>query len=92
MLECLLAIMEEFEAKMMANMDVCVAEMRAWQKEVTPCREATEACLEKAKEPNSVKIESIAVHEEVPKDKAAVKTVRALKKQYGDQHLAIGCS
>jgi hypothetical protein len=46
MMECLLAIMEEFEAKMMANMDVCLAEMRAWQKEVMACQEVTEACLD----------------------------------------------
>jgi hypothetical protein len=28
------------------------------------------------------------VHEQVPKEEAAVKTVRALKKQYEDRHLA----
>jgi hypothetical protein len=28
---------------------------------------------------------------EVPKEEAAVKTVRALKKRYGDRHLAVGC-
>jgi hypothetical protein len=50
-----------------------------------------EACLENVKEPTSVEIEFIAVNEEVPKDEAAVKTVRAVKKRYGDQHLAIGC-
>jgi hypothetical protein len=39
-------------------------------------------CLE-SKEPISVEIESIAVHEEVPNEKAAVKTVRALKERKG---------
>jgi hypothetical protein len=39
-----------------------------------------EAYLVKAKEPTSVEMESVAVNEEVPKDKAAVKIVRALKK------------
>jgi hypothetical protein len=37
-----------------------------------------------------VETESVAVHEEVPKEEAEVKTVRALKKRYGDQHLAVG--
>jgi hypothetical protein len=53
------------------------------------CQEETEACLE-SKEPISVEIESVVVHEEVPKEEATVKTVRALKEQYGDRHLAIG--
>jgi hypothetical protein len=47
------------------------------------------ACLER-KESALVKIESVAVHKEVPKEEAAVKTVRAQKKLYGDRHLAIG--
>jgi hypothetical protein len=34
---------------------------------------------------------SVAVQEEVPKEEVAVKTVRALKKRYGDWHLATGC-
>jgi hypothetical protein len=38
-----------------------------------------------------VQTEFVAVHEEVPKEEAAVKTVRALKKQYGDRHLIVGC-
>jgi hypothetical protein len=37
-----------------------------------------------------VELESIAVHEEFPKEKAAVKNVRALKKLYGNRHLAVG--
>jgi hypothetical protein len=41
-------------------------------------------------EPTSVETESVAVHEEVPTKEAEVKTVRALKKRYGDQHLAVG--
>jgi hypothetical protein len=49
-----------------------------------------EACLE-SKEPTSVEIKSVEVHEEVPKEEATVKTVRALKERYGDRHLAIGC-
>jgi hypothetical protein len=52
--------------------------MRARRKETTACQEATEVCLE-SKEPTSV-----AVHKEVPKEEAAVTTVRALKGRYGD--------
>jgi hypothetical protein len=35
-------------------------------------------------------MESEAVHEEVPKEEAAVKTLRALKKRHGDRHLEVG--
>jgi hypothetical protein len=52
------------------------------------CLEKTEACLE-GKEPASLEIEPMAVHEEAPKEEAAVKTVRAVKKRNGDQHLAV---
>jgi hypothetical protein len=31
------------------------------------------------------------VHEKVPTEKAVVKIVTALKKQYGDHHLTVGC-
>jgi hypothetical protein len=41
------------------------------------------ACLE-SREQTSVEIESVVVHEEVPKEEATEKTVRALKEQYGD--------
>jgi hypothetical protein len=35
--------------------------------------------------------EIVAEQRVVPKEEATVKTVRALKKWYGDQHLAVGC-
>jgi hypothetical protein len=35
-------------------------------------------------------MKSIAEHQEVPKEVAAVETIGALKDQYGDRHLAIG--
>jgi hypothetical protein len=38
-----------------------------------------------------VQMKSAAVHEEVPKEEAAVETIGALKKRYGDWHLAVGC-
>jgi hypothetical protein len=34
--------------------------------------------------------ETLVEHEEVPKEEAAMETVRAQKKRYGDRHLAIG--
>jgi hypothetical protein len=46
--------------------------------------EATEACLERAKEPTSMELKSIAKHEEVVKEEAAVKSVGALKKRHRD--------
>jgi hypothetical protein len=56
---------------------------------MTAYQEAMEACQE-SKEPTSVEMESLVVHEEVAKEEATVKTVRALKKRYGDWHLATG--
>jgi hypothetical protein len=50
----------------------------------------TEACLE-SKEPTSLEEkESVVVREEVPEEEPAMKTVRALKEQYGDRDLALG--
>jgi hypothetical protein len=71
-----------------AKMDARLAEIRAWQKETKACKEVTEACQE-SNEPTSSDVEAIAVYEKVPKEEAAVKTSRALKKWHGDQHLAI---
>jgi hypothetical protein len=81
-------MLARIEAKMDANLKEIIAEMWAWQKEMMACQEAMEACL-KNREPTSVEIESIVVHEVVSKD-AATKTVRALKEHYGDWHLAVG--
>jgi succinate dehydrogenase/fumarate reductase flavoprotein subunit len=52
-------------------------------------REATEACRE-SKETTSLAIESVAVHEEVPKEEAALEPVRALRERHGDRNLAVG--
>jgi hypothetical protein len=71
------------------KMDAWIAEIRAWQTETTACQEATDTCLE-SKEPTNM--ESITLHKEVPKEEAAVQTVRALKRRHGDWHLAVGCS
>jgi hypothetical protein len=47
-----------------------------------------EACLEN-KKPTSLEVDSVVVHEEVPKEEATVETVRVLKKRYRDWHLAV---
>jgi hypothetical protein len=36
--------------------------------------------------------ETVAEQQEVPKEEAAVKTVRAQKKRYGDRHVVVGCA
>jgi hypothetical protein len=78
------AIQEEIIAKMDAHHERMGASVNACQKETTACKEATES-----KEPTSAEIlESVAENEEVPREEAAVKTVRAQKEGYGDRHLA----
>jgi hypothetical protein len=72
------------------KMDAWLEEMKAWRKEKTVCQEAPEVCL-KSKEPTSVEVESGEMHEEVPKEEAATKTVRAPKERYGDGLLHVGC-
>jgi hypothetical protein len=47
--------------------------MRAWLKETTACQEAMEARQE-SKVPTSLEVVSIAVHEEVPIEEAAVES------------------
>jgi hypothetical protein len=82
---------EEILAKIDASqekMDAWIAEMRTRRKETTAYKDVTEACLE-SKEPTPLEVGSVAVHEETPKEVAALKTVRALKKWHRDRHLAI---
>jgi hypothetical protein len=42
-------------------------------------------------EANPEEIESKTVYEEVPKEEGTAETLGALKEQYGDWHLAVGC-
>jgi hypothetical protein len=63
-------------------MDAWLEELKAWRKDRKACREATDACLE-SNESTSVEIESVALHEEAPKEGDALKTVRAPKERYG---------
>jgi hypothetical protein len=76
-------------AKMDAHQERVGASVNAWRKETTACQVATDASPE-SKEPTSVEIKSDSEHQEVPKDEDAAKTVKALKKRYGDRHLALG--
>jgi hypothetical protein len=49
----------------------------------------SDTCLDKM-EAKAGELQSVAVHQEVPKEEAAVKPIRALKKRYGERHLAVG--
>jgi hypothetical protein len=62
--------------------------MKSWREEMRTCLVEVEATDLEA---NPEEKESVVVHEEVLKEEAAVKTVRALKEQYGGWHLAVGC-
>jgi hypothetical protein len=60
--------------------------------EVESQLEKMEACLGKTAtylEANPEEKESVMVHEEVPKEEAAVETFGALKERYRDRHLAL---
>jgi hypothetical protein len=71
--------------KMMAEMDVCLTEMKDGRTEIKTGQETTEACLE-CKERTSEEIEYEEVHEEVPKEDEAVETDRAPNRNLGAEH------
>jgi hypothetical protein len=60
--------------------------MSVWREEMKAYQEATEASLDR-KEPTSVETKSVAVHEEVPKEDAAVKPVGGLRKRHRSRNL-----
>jgi hypothetical protein len=73
---------------MMARMDSRVEKMEA----------AVDAFEERFKKmdikdlmANREKSEIVVEQQEVPKEEAAVKTIRALEDRYGDRHLAVRC-
>jgi hypothetical protein len=76
--------MDACQEKMDAYHKELMAIMKAGQEKIEPMTEATDL------EENPEDLKSVAVYEEVHKEEAAVKTVRALKKLYGDRHLAVG--
>jgi hypothetical protein len=62
--------------------------MKSWQEEKMACHEVTKVCL-KNKEPTLLEVQSVAVHEEVPKEEAAVENFGVLKKWYRVQYAAV---
>jgi hypothetical protein len=70
------------QVEMKATVSAIIQEMRSW-------REETKAYPEK-QEANPEEMKSIAEHQEVPKEEAAVNTVRASKKRYGGPNLTVG--
>jgi hypothetical protein len=80
--------MDTHQESMEAKMDAWLKEMKAWRREMMACQEAMDTTdLAASRE----KLEAIAVHQEVPKEEAAVETIRAQVDQFGDWHLAVGC-
>jgi hypothetical protein len=81
---------ELLKEKMLAKMETNQERMMD-KKDSQP--EKMEACLGNAVatdlEANPGEVESQAVHDEVLKEEAAMKTVIALKKRHGDRHIAI---
>jgi hypothetical protein len=70
-------------AKLDAHHERMIAKMDAWI-------EGTEACVGKL-DANPEKLDAVAEHREVTKEKAVMETFGAPKRWYGDWHLAIGC-
>jgi hypothetical protein len=77
------------QERTIVKMDVWLAEMKDGQKETVAYQEGTETNPDKM-EANPDEMKSVTVHEEVPKEEAAVKSFGALKKWHGDWHLAVG--
>jgi hypothetical protein len=67
---------------MKATISAVLQKKKSW-------REETKTCLVKV-EANPEEKETVAEQREVPKEEAAVETIGALKKRYGDRHLAVG--
>jgi hypothetical protein len=67
---------------MKAAVSIIVQEMKSWREEAKVYSEEWKASSEEMK--------SVAVHEEVTKEDAAVKTIRARNKWYVDRQLAVG--
>jgi hypothetical protein len=56
---------------------------------MTACHKAKETDTEKI-QPNPRMMQSVAEHQKVPKEEAAVMPVRGLRKRRGDRNLAVG--
>jgi hypothetical protein len=75
----LISWLDAHHAKTEANHEELMAAMKASHERMIAKMEA-----------NPEEMKSVVVHDEVPKEEATVKTVRALKKRHGVQHLAVG--
>jgi hypothetical protein len=87
-----LSQMDVHQAKTEANHEELIAAMKTTDERIEALldvsQEVTEAYPE-IMEVNLGELQSVTEHEVVPKEEAAVKPFRALKKQHGDWHLAI---
>jgi hypothetical protein len=63
--------MNASQERMIAEKDAWLSETRAWRKEMKSNWEAMEACLE------SMEIQSESKHQAIPKEEAAMKTVKS---------------
>jgi hypothetical protein len=79
--------MDVYRAKMDASKVWIVAKIDSQLKKMEDSLGKTEATYSEA---NPEEIESIALHEEVPKEEAVVETFGALKKRHGDGYPAVG--
>jgi hypothetical protein len=75
------------ETKTDANLGEMMASLDAHYERMMSCLGKTEATDLEA---NAEEMQSVAVHEAVPKEDAAVKTGRALNKRHRGRHLAAG--
>jgi hypothetical protein len=87
--EGMYAKLDAHHERMMAMMDSHLEKMEAM---VNVFEERFKKMETTDLEANPEERESKAEHEEVPKEEAAVQSVRALKERYGDWHLAIELS
>jgi hypothetical protein len=77
------------QERTIAKMDAWLAEMKGGRKETTASQEVAEAYAGKM-EANPEEMKSVAEHEKVPKEEAAVKSFGALKKRRRGGYLAAG--
>jgi hypothetical protein len=67
-----------------------MAMFEADREEIMACQEAMKACLEETNKQTPEEMKSVVVHEEIPKEHAAVKPVRGLMKWHRGRHIAAG--
>jgi hypothetical protein len=76
------------KVEMEATVSTILKKMRSWQEDNRTCLVEVEVTDLEA---NPEEKETAAEQQEVPKKGTTVKTVTALKKEYGDWHLATWC-